>query len=236
MKSSIPKLFLIIKNDSERVSKKNFQLLSNLPLYEYYLNQRNNFDIYIDTDSDEIFSRMNNEEKFLHITCYKRDLSHIHMEESGNESPAPLMIKRFLDEYVNDDNEFVITSHITSPFVKDETILSAFNQIKNYESISSVESIKEFAVLRQKDGTETPINFSYHKLVKTQSLDELLILNGAFFILNKKKFLNNGLKRISDNHLYFPIDNEEALDIDLPYQLNLAQLISKQKDINRSKE
>lgn len=236
MKSSIPKLFLIIKNDSERVSKKNFQLLSDLPLYEYYLNQRNNFDIYIDTDSDEIFSRMNNEEKFSHITCYKRDLSHIDMEESGNESPAPLMIKRFLDEYVNDDNEFVITSHITSPFVKDETILKALNQTKNYESISSVESIKEFAVLRQKDGTETPINFSYHKLVKTQSLDELLILNGAFFILNKKKFLNNGLKRISDNHLYFTIDNEEALDIDLPYQLNLAQLISKQKDINRSKE
>jgi len=236
VKSSIPKLFLIIKNDSERVSKKNFQLLSDLPLYEYYLNQRNNFDIYIDTDSDEIFSRMNNEEKFSHITCYKRDLSHIHMEESGNESPAPLMIKRFLDEYVNDDNEFIITSHITSPFVKDETILKALNQTKNYESISSVESIKEFAVLRQKDGTETPINFSYHKLVKTQSLDELLILNGAFFILNKKKFLNNGLKRISDNHLYYTIDNEEALDIDLPYQLNLAQLISKQKDINRSKE
>jgi CMP-N-acetylneuraminic acid synthetase len=236
VKSSIPKLFLIIKNGSERVSKKNFQLLSDLPLYEYYLNQRNNFDIYIDTDSDEIFSRMNNEEKFSHITCYKRDLSHIDMEESGNESPAPLMIKRFLDEYVNDDNEFVITSHITSPFVKDETILKALNQTKNYESISSVESIKEFAVLRQKDGTETPINFSYHKLVKTQSLDELLILNGAFFILNKKKFLNNGLKRISDNHLYFTIDNEEALDIDLPYQLNLAQLISKQKDINRSKE
>ena len=216
------KIFLIIKNDSERVRRKNFQTIDNVPLYQYFINSKTEFDIYIDTDSREVFEFYEGKDG---ITCYARKQEHIDMELSGNVSPAPLMIKRFLEEYVK-ESEDVITSHVTSPFIKSSTINNACALMDKYDSVSSVEEIKEFAVLG--GAINTPINFSYEKVVKTQSLEPIYILNGAFFIIRKKVFLGNGYKRISSNHHYFPVKNEEALDIDLPYHLKLAKILAKE--------
>ena len=42
-----PKIFLIIKKDSERVKNKNFREINEVPLHEYYIRERNAFDIFI---------------------------------------------------------------------------------------------------------------------------------------------------------------------------------------------
>lgn len=220
------KMFLIIKNDSERVKKKNFRPLCGMPLHEYFMKRRKNWEIYIDTDSDDILSFYRHKERWPNVIAYRRLPEHIEMEASGDISPAPLMIKRFLNTYVSDDDEPVVTSHITSPFIDDITIVEALSKMRNYDSVSSVLAIKEFAV----DGVGTnvkPINFSLTKVVKTQSLNPIGVLNGAFFILRKSIFLMNGLRRISDKHYYFPVAPMEALDIDTEYDFKIAELLAK---------
>lgn len=220
------KLFLIIKNNSERVNKKNFRLISGKPLHQYFLDQRKNFDIYIDTDSQEIFDFYYENKNYQNVKVYMRLQEHIVMENYGDISPAPYMIERFLKEFVTDEDEPIVTSHITSPFIEDSTILNAISLSGDFSSISSVKSVKEFCV-KNIENKGVPINFPLDKIMKTQSLEPVGILNGAFFIFNKKTFLNNGLKRISSNHYYYPVSDIEALDIDTEFDLMLAKIYAE---------
>ena len=45
------KVFIIIKEISERIPKKNFQLLGDLPLWKHLVKELQDFNVYIDTDS-----------------------------------------------------------------------------------------------------------------------------------------------------------------------------------------
>lgn len=225
------KMFLIIKGNSERVTKKNFREICGKPLHQYFMDQRKSFDIYIDTDSDDIFEFYNDNLNYPNVTVYKRIQEHIEIENSGDISPAPYMIERFLKEFIENDNELIVTSHITSPFIQDDTILKAISYMDKFSTVSSVKSVKEFCVSDIED-KGIPINFSLDKIVKTQSLTPVGILNGAFFILTKKIFLNNGLKRISSNHYYYPISDIEALDIDTNFDLMMAKLYAEAENEN----
>ena len=216
------KMFLIIKNQSERVKDKNFKEIGGVPLHRYFMARRHHFEIYIDTDSERIFEEYSSD-KWPNVRVYMRHQAHIDIENAGDISPAPLMINRFLDEYVDNENEPIVTSHITSPFLEDSTVLAALKELndKNYDSVSSVEDVREFCVFGEA-GHVQPINFDNNKIVKTQSLQPVKVLNGAFFIIKKREFITNGHKRISDNHHYFPISKLEAIDIDTEFDLQVA--------------
>lgn len=222
------KIFLIIKEKSQRVANKNFLLINGVPLHQYFVGSRSSsFDIFIDTDSDEILEFYSGSE-WTNVYPYSRKPEHIAMEEGGIVSPAPLMIERFLREFAQ-DGESVITSHITSPFLTDRSLLKAFEFMDRYDSVSSVEEIKEFAVFGDED-KEKPINFSYDRVVKTQSLTPVKIQKGAFFIINKDVFLQNGLQRVSKSHHYIPLDRIECIDIDNYVDLEIARAVAKTLD------
>jgi len=221
----LKKLFLIIKDYSERVKSKNFREIEGLSLHEYFIRQRKDWDIFIDTDSPRIVEFYSDNSEWPNVTTYNRLPEHVAMEASGNISPAPLMIERFLREYAA-DGEIIVTSHVTSPFISDETIRSAIDEMGRYDSVSSVLALKEFTVLGV--GANCPaVNFDPSQIVKTQSLTPVGVLNGAFFIIRKEIFLKNGLRRISDNHFYYEINQIEALDIDTEHDLLVAQSIAK---------
>ena len=150
------------------------------------------------------------------------------MEGEGIISPAPKMIERFLNDYIDNNEEPIITSHITSPFIKNESLFSALKLMDNYSSVSSVRSIQEFCVFKDKNEIK-PINFDYTTVVKTQSIQPIYALNGAFFIIKKKIFLNNKNKRISDNHYYFPLSEIESIDIDNEFDLKVARSMAEKR-------
>ena len=64
------KMFLIIKDNSERVKKKNFREICGKPLHQYFMDQRKNFDVYIDTDSQDIFDFYNNNKNYPFVKVY----------------------------------------------------------------------------------------------------------------------------------------------------------------------
>lgn len=218
-----PKLFLIIKDRSERVKRKNFRPIQGVPLHEYFMSQRHSFDIYIDTDSEDILNFYSGEE-WPDVHAYRRLQEHVAIEEQGNISPAPLMIERFAKSYLL-PNDVIITSHLTSPFIQDHTILSAFDLIGPYDSVCSVEPIQEFAVDRV-GAMGRPINFELERVVKTQSLEPIGVVKGAFFIIKAATFLSNGLQRISTKHYYYPISKFEAIDIDTEKDMVIADSIA----------
>jgi CMP-N-acetylneuraminic acid synthetase len=221
----VNKIFFIIKEKSERIKNKNFQKISGIPLYKISLYKFKKFKVFVDTDSEKIISECKKDKNLKHVYCYKRDEKFINMEKSLTQSPTPLMIKNFLENFVKNDKEQIITSHVTSPFLRIKTLNDALNKMSNYDSVCSCEKIQNFSYLE--NSRFKPINFNPRLIQKTQSLKKIIVLNGAFFIIKKNIFLNNGLRRISDKHFFYELTIPESLDIDYREHLFLARKLSK---------
>ena len=121
------KFFIIIKEHSERVANKNFLDLGGKPLYKHLLDKLKGEDVFIDTDSEKLYESLKNSE----VTCYKRSTECINLEvdSSFKVSPALKMIGNFLEKYVTDENEIIVTPHVTSPFIKLSTIKDAAEKL-----------------------------------------------------------------------------------------------------------
>ena len=78
-----------------------------------------------------------------------------------------------------DKSEIVVLTHITSPFLKKETIFNAIDILQNDKqsmSIHSVQQIKDFTFWVKKDSEEIPINFSSDRVQRTQDLSPYIDL------------------------------------------------------------
>ena len=169
------KFFVIIKDKSERVPDKNFVLLGNKPLWMHLLDKLQDEQVFVDTDSTRILRSCR--------YAYQRLPEHINLEKDMmfGVSPVLLMINRFLDEHVEDENEVIITPHVTSPFIKLSTMKDAAKRLEEgYDSVQACTSHKEFAYYQNK-----PINFDPEVVQKTQDLEPIILGNGAFLFLQK---------------------------------------------------
>ena len=201
------KFFIIIKEKSERLPDKNFLELGGIPLYKHLLNELITEDVYVDTDSDFIYTELWNSS----VTCYKRDQKFIDLESDSDYkvSPVLLMVENFLDTFVTDDAELIVTPHITSPFIKLSTIIDASKYLdKGYDTVQACTEHKEFTYF---DGK--PVNFDDNVVQKTQDLKPVLMGNGAFFIFTKKTFKENN-NRTGKNPYFYPISIPESIEID----------------------
>ena len=218
------KIFIIIKENSKRVSGKNFKLLGDLELWKHLVYELKGHKVYIDTDSSEILEECT---KLSWVTSYQRKQSFVDFEndDSSNLSPALLMIDNFLDTYVDDDNEIIITTHVTSPFLKIDTILDAVKILEesDHDSVHSVTKHHEFSWLGE---DMTPINFKPDVVQKTQDLPVITMSNGGFFIFRKRLFkkVNN---RIGTNPYYYKLGAPEDIEIDNMDDFKLAELVER---------
>ena len=217
------KFFIIIKHSSERIKKKSFLKIGRYPLWEHFLRKFKSSDqIYIDTDSPEIYKK--GKKKFKNFTFYMRDKKFIDYEKKGIKSPVLFMIKNFLLKYVKNNNETIVTTHITSPFIKISSIINASKKINNFEFVHSVTSHKEFAWVRKKNKAKK-INFG--KVVKkTQNLDPILFSNGAFFIFKKKNFLKYN-NRLGKKNYFYDLNFPESLELDNMSDVKLMRSLTK---------
>jgi CMP-N-acetylneuraminic acid synthetase len=219
------KVFIIIKETSQRVKNKNFIKINNEVLWERTVKKfSKNFKVYIDTDSKKVFNKC--KKKFPNVICYMRNNKFIEIEKKNlhNKSPVLLMIDNFIKNYVKNDNEIIITTHVTSPFIKISTIKKLLKKIKNYDSIHSVTLHKEFAWML-KNKKIKPINFNPKIVKKTQSLEPIYFSNGAFHIFKKKIFLKFQ-NRIGEKNLFYNLKFPENIEIDNYDDLKLARLIN----------
>jgi CMP-N-acetylneuraminic acid synthetase len=222
------KIFTYIKNDSSRVKRKNFQYIGFLPLWKHLLYELSDFDIFIDTDSQEVLKECETDSKLSNVTSYMRNKVFIDIEnDSENKvSPSNLMIENFLDKYVTDYDEQIALIHVTSPFLKKDTLLNAFSKMiqGGFETANSVYSIRDFAYFGE---DYKPINFNPRIIQRTQDLKKISFSCGAFFLFSKESFkkYNNRTAQKQGKNMFYEISKIEAVEIDTKEDLEVARII-----------
>mgnify|MGYP003333064711 FL=1 len=125
-----------------------------------------------------------------------------------------------------DKSEIVVLTHITSPFLKKETLFDAINMLQNHhkaKSIHSVLVIQDFAWL--KNGSEVkPVNFFTNRVQRTQDLPPILVSKGAFFIAKASDILRQR-KRLPQPLIFFPLNHNQAIEIDSFEDLEFAKSV-----------
>ena len=220
------KIFITIKENSHRVKNKNFIKFKNkIPLFKLLIYKLNKFKIFVDTDSKKIMKSINKDKLIKNTTVYLREKKFIDMEIAG-KSPGPHMIENFLKKYIKNENETIIHAHVTSPFLKQSTLINAIKYMdKGYDSVTSCNKINKIAFL--KDKKYKPINFKFDKQhSRTQNLKSIYVINSAFFIFKKKLFMKK-LNRISKNNYFYELKFPEYIDIDEKEDVIISELSKK---------
>ena len=216
--------FIIIKHNSQRIKNKNFQKIKKLELWKHLIVNLKNQKVFIDTDSSRIIKTC--KKLYPWVKAYQREKKFIQLEKVKSVSPTLLMIKNFLNKYVKNENEIIVTTHVTSPFLKLKTIKKAAKKIGKHDSVAAVTKDYNFAWLENSRKKLVPINFDPKVITKTQNLNPIIQSNGAFFIFKKKTFMKYD-NRIGKKPCYFEINFPESIEIDTKEDLNLARQICK---------
>jgi len=215
------KIFTYIKENSERVNKKNFRNFGNLPMWEYSISKFKDYPVYIDTDSEVVLDEC---QKYKNVKAYMRDKRFIGMENdpTNKESPALLMTENFIQRFTEPEDTVVVT-HVTSPFLKVETLENAISYLnKGYDYVHSVMKIQDFAWNENYEA----LNFDPRIVQRTQDLNPFYFSLGAFFCFKSKTFIESK-NRIGDNTYYYELDKIQSIDIDNEDDMILAQTICK---------
>ena len=201
--------------NSKRVPRKNFRLFRGTPLYKFVLSRLNNFQIYVDTDSQEIFSNIESDPDLCHVEVYWRDPSLV-----GDRVSVCDLMTHFLKKYEVIDQHFC-QAHVTSPFVSSQMIQSAAAKLdEGYDSVVSCNTIQT-RFWRKEDYGFAPINHNPLKLEQTQDLPVYYEENSVFYIVNTAIFLDTGV-RVGRNPCFYPLTHPENIDIDTEQDWDLA--------------
>jgi CMP-N-acetylneuraminic acid synthetase len=217
------KFFTIIKDSSERLPGKNFLDLGGAPLFLHTVSRFAEYEVFINTDSDKLSG--NQHQLPETVTVFPRAKAHIDWEAESETrgSPVNAMLEDFLDNYVEDDHEPIVLFHVTSPFIKLETVKSAAKFLGEYNSVQSVQSIYDFAWLRDENEYK-PINFNEKIVSRTQDLPPVYLSRGAFFILTKSSFRKSKTRDARPRYFY-ELSPIESIEIDTPGDFELAQAV-----------
>ena len=129
------------------------------------------------------------------------------------------IIAAFLER---DNADIIILWHITSPFLRSETIIDCLEQVRsgNYDSAFTAYEIKKFCWFNGK-----PLNYSLEKPTpRTQDIEPVIVEQSALYVFKRTSFENAG-QRISANPYIKIIEHFEGHDIGTDEDFRVAELI-----------
>ena len=219
------KIFTIIKEVSQRIPDKNFTDVNGHPLWWHLLSELESLDVTVNTDSQKFIKQLGSSD-LKSIRVIKRLQKHIDWEnnESLDSSPVEDMLFDFCETL--DSSEIVVLTHITSQFLKKETIIDAVDILQNdhkSKSIHSVHQVQDFVWVKRASEA-SPVNFSTDRVQRTQDLSPILVSKGAFFIAKAGDILDQR-KRLPQPLLFFPVDHTQSVEIDNFEDLEFAKLL-----------
>lgn len=209
------KIFIPIKTNSQRVPKKNFRAFRGAPLYKFVLRKLSNFDVYVDTDSEEILGQIEFDPTLQHVHAYRRKESLV-----GDKVSVCDLMTHFVEKCEITDEHFCQV-HVTSPFVDSELITQACEKLKmGYDSIVSCNKVQT-RFWRKEEYGYAPVNHNPMKLEQTQDLPPFYEENSVFYIVNTSMFLNTGV-RVGKNPYFYELAHPQNIDIDTEEDWALA--------------
>lgn len=218
------KFLTIIKGASERLKDKNFLEIGGRPLWEYSLESLGAEEVFINTDVPD---KLNPKGVSTTVHLVAREQHHIDWEAQAAErgSPVNSMLGSFFRDFVVDGTEPVVLFHVTSPFLRMESVMQAVERLDSYASVSSVQRVQDFAWL-DNGSSPKPINFDASRVSRTQDLPSIFLSRGAFFIVSKDEFMKTETRN-PEPHGFFELDPIQALEIDTPEDYELAKIVAE---------
>ncbi len=120
--------------------------------------------------------------------------------------------------------------HTTSPLFNRYTEAlrqyQLLSETGEFDGLVSVARLAEFVVNEKRQ----PLNYSWgpwHRY--SQHLDKLYMITGALFVAQKQEMMKNRYV-ISKNPAFFEVSKFEALDVDTPYDFELAKLLMNHQE------
>ncbi|BAE85096.1 acylneuraminate cytidylyltransferase family protein [Desulfitobacterium hafniense] len=210
---------LPIKENSERVRRKNFRLLCGKPLYQWILEtllscQRIDC-VVIDTDSPRLINELNaNYPKVK--TILRPENIRGGMVSMNKVIEHDLLICK---EY----NHFIQT-HTTNPLLSknsiDDAIKCYFEGLSTFDSAFSVNRIQA----RTYWGDGTAINHTLGELRRTQDLVPIFEENSNFFLFSRQSFAKTK-SRLGEKPLLYETSRIESLEIDEEEDFKFVELV-----------
>ena len=189
-------------------------------MYKHTLNKLKEFEVYVDTDSDEIEAGIKNDPELKNVTVYKRSENLI-----GDEISVCDLIGSFLNKFMDYyPDRYICQLHVTSPFINADLIKKAFDKTKEgYDSVVSCNEVHT-RFWRKENYGYTPVNHNPMKLEQTQDLPTYYEENSTFYIFDTDMFRK--LKtRVGFNPYFYPIGFPTNLDIDTEDDWKIVETI-----------
>lgn len=206
--------FVPIKLNSQRLPNKNILQIAGHPLCWHIVNNLLNVkgidETYVYCSDEAVKNYIPENAVFL-----KRDAI---LDED--------IVKGFeiYEAFINQvDADIYILAHTTSPFIKNETISNALNNMLNegYDSAFSAHRIQTFAWYKG-----IPINYDINDVPRTQDMEPIYVETSAFFMFEKGIFTKHN-RRIGFNPYIQEVDSVESVDIDTKEDYDFALRLSE---------
>ena len=223
--SATPPLFVALvpmRHHSERVPGKNYRLVVGRPLYSYILEAllacSEISQVVVDTDSPVIMQGISAE--FPAVRVIERP-QHLR----GGDVPTNEVI---LHDIQATAGEFYLQTHCTNPLVRSTTfsnaILAFRERYPEHDSLFSVTRLQK----RLWDVDGRPLNHDPEVLMRTQDLPPVYEENSCIYIFDREG-MQARKNRLGERPYLFPMEAEEAWDIDEESDLRMVEFLLTQR-------
>ena len=191
-----------IKKRSSRVKKKNFKIVNNKKLYQFFINKirKCGFDkIYVDSDSSEIKNYCKkNKINFINRKSYLAKDS-----ANGND------LLNYHRNLIKADIYFQL--FITAPLLSVKTIKNCITFLKrnrNYDSILTTHEIHSWFWFKKK-----PVNYNPKTLPRSQDAKPVILETTGLYGITKNAVLKYK-SRIGKKPYFHEVSDNENIDLD----------------------
>lgn len=206
--------FLPVKGNSDRIENKNLRLLDGRPLFLHTLEKlmRCSFidEVFIDTESEAMIELARD----TGCRVMKRDPALASNNTDGNAL--------FLNEVRHTDADIVLQVLCTSPFIQIETLERAVATLRSDAQSDSVVLVRRDRLYTWKHGRPT---YDVEHIPNSSTLDDIVIETMGLYAMRATTARTLG-RRIGDRPFLLEASPLEAVDVNWPEDLELANLIA----------
>ena len=215
-------IFVPIKEVSQRVPRKNFRHLNEVPLYKRCLYKLRDHQVFVDTDSSDIIENIQSDPKLQHVTPILRNMNLL----GHNVSVCDLIKDFIITKKIKEKN--ICQLHVTSPFLATKTLEDAGKlMMSGHDSVVACNNYQNRLWRKEAYGF-CPVNHNPLKLEQTQDLPVYFEENSLFYIFNTEFFLKTNC-RVGSNPYFYVCNYPENVDIDTEDDWNLVKTLCREE-------
>lgn len=206
--------FVPAKGESKRIRNKNTAILDGEHLFKRKLRQLLECPeidaVYLDTESDVLVELISD----LPVKILKRDPKLASNQTDGHEL--------FANECAQVNADIYVQCLCTSPFITSETVGRAIRQLKaktNADSLVAVQKRKQYTWSRKRP------SYGEGRIPNSIDLPDTIVESMGLYMVKRAKGKGKPKRRFGDKIHLFELTDEEALDVNWPDDLALAERI-----------